>query len=128
MKKSFIAIILATIWISISEFFRNEFLFKHYWTKHFESMGLDFPDTPINGAMWGVWSLMFAIFLLQLTKKFNFLQSLWMGWLAGFILMWISVGNLGVLPFQLLWFAVPLSILEVGITLLIINKITKTNK
>lgn len=73
MKKSILAILLATIWISISEFVRNEFLFKSYWTYHYESLGLVFPSEPVNGAVWGLWSLCFALAIYFIAKKF----SLW---------------------------------------------------
>jgi hypothetical protein len=53
IKKTFLPVLLATIWISISEFVRNEFLLKAYWTDHYESMGLVFPSEPINGAVLG---------------------------------------------------------------------------
>ncbi|MCB0424973.1 MAG: hypothetical protein KDD13_10080, partial [Mangrovimonas sp.] len=61
LKNTILPILLATVWISISEFVRNEFLLKSYWTDHYESMGLIFPSESINGAVWGIWSLCFAI-------------------------------------------------------------------
>jgi hypothetical protein len=39
LKNTIIPILLATVWISISEFVRNEFLLKSYWIDHYESMG-----------------------------------------------------------------------------------------
>jgi hypothetical protein len=42
MKKSIIPIFLATLWISISEFARNEFVLKSFWIEHYESLGLSF--------------------------------------------------------------------------------------
>lgn len=36
MKKTVFPIVLAIIWISISEFVRNEFLLKSYWTGHYQ--------------------------------------------------------------------------------------------
>ncbi len=67
MKKTLLPILLATIWIGISEFVRNEFLLKSYWTGHYEDLGLIFPTEPINGAVWGIWSLCLAIaiFIMQ---------------------------------------------------------------
>ena len=61
VKQTILPILLATIWISISEFARNEFLLKSYWKDHYQSLGLVFPSEPINGAAWGLWSLCFAI-------------------------------------------------------------------
>jgi hypothetical protein len=41
-----------------------------------------------------------------------------------FVLMWIVTGNLGVLPFKLLLYAIPLSILETFLAALIIKKLS----
>jgi hypothetical protein len=112
IKNYILPILLATIWISISEFVRNQLLFKSFWVEHYQGMGLTFPAAPLNGAMWGVWSLLFAIFIFIIARKFTLLQTTFIAWFAGFVLMWVVIGNLDVLPFGLLWFAVPLSLLE----------------
>lgn len=122
MKKTVLPILLATSWISISEFVRNEFLLKSYWIDHYDSMGLVFPSEPINGAVWGVWSLCFAIAIFILAKKFTLVQTTLLSWFTGFVLMWLVVGNMGVLPFGMLFFAVPLSLLEAFLASLIIKK------
>ena len=118
------AILIATIWISISEFIRNEFIVKSYWTKHYQSLGLTFPSESINGAVWGIWSLLFAITIYFIAKKFNLIQTTVLSWFAGFVLMWVVIGNLGVLPYGLLVYAIPLSVLEAFIAALIIKKLT----
>jgi hypothetical protein len=41
--------------------------------------------------------------------------------------MWLVVGNMGVLPFGILYFAIPLSLLEVFLATLIIVKLS-TNR
>ena len=124
MKKTILPVLLATVWISLSEFVRNEFLFKQFWTKHYESLGLVFPSEPVNGAVWGIWSLFLAIAIFIVSKKFGFWQTIALMWFVGFVLMWLVVGNMGVLPFDILFYAVPLSILEVGIAVLIIRKLS----
>ena len=116
-------ILLAAIWISISEFVRNELLFKSYWTEHYAELGLVFPSDPVNGAVWGIWSLLFAVLIFLLSGKFNLLQTTFISWFAGFVLMWFVVGNMDVLPFGLLYFAVPLSLLEAFVGSLIIIKL-----
>lgn len=125
MKKSILAIVLATIWISISEFVRNEFLFKSYWTDHYESLGLVFPSEPVNGAVWGLWSLCFALAIYFIAKKFSLWETTVLSWFVGFVLMWIATGNMGVLPFEILVFAVPLSFLEAFLASLIIKKLSR---
>lgn len=121
-KKTILPILLAAIWISLSEFFRNEFLFKSYWTHHYEAMGLVFPSEPVNGAVWGLWSLLLAIAIYIISKKFKLVQTTLLTWLVGFVLMWVVTGNMGVLPYKILWFAVPLSLLEAFLAAYIIKK------
>jgi hypothetical protein len=124
MKKTILPVLLATVWISLSEFVRNEFLFKQFWTKHYESLGLVFPSEPVNGAVWGIWSLFLAIAIFIVSKKFGLWQTIALMWFVGFVLMWLVVGNMGVLPYDILFYAVPLSILEVVIAVLIIRKLS----
>lgn len=124
LKKTILPILLATIWISISEFVRNEFLFKSYWTDHYDKLGLAFPSEPVNGAVWGLWSLLFAILIFVLNKKFSLVSTFLVSWYAGFILMWVVTWNMAVLPLGILWFAVPLSLLEAFLATLIINKLS----
>jgi len=125
LTKAILAILAATIWISVSEFIRNEFLFKSYWVEHYQSMGLVFPSEMINGMVWGIWSLMFAIAIYFISCRFNLLQTFLISWLVGFVLMWLVLGNMGVLPFGILGFAVPLSLLESFISAWIIRRISK---
>jgi len=123
IKKTILPILIATIWISISEFVRNEFLLKTYWTDHYESMGLIFPSEPINGAIWGLWSLCFAISIYIIAKKFTLIQTTFIAWFVGFVFMWLVIGNMNVLPFGILPFAIPLSILEAFLASLFVKKV-----
>jgi hypothetical protein len=124
LTKTILPVFLATIWISISEFVRNEFLIKSYWTEHYNNLGLVFPSEPINGALWGVWSLLFAISIYIIAKKFTMLQTTLLSWFVGFVLMWVVIGNMGVLPFEMLYIAVPLSLLEAFLASFIIKKLS----
>ena len=126
-KKTLIPILAATIWISISEFVRNEILLKSYWTAHYKSIGLVFPSEPLNGAIWGLWSLLFALAIFFISRKFNLVQTALLSWFVGFVLMWIVVGNLGVLPFEILFYALPLSILEAYVATFIIIRLSKSS-
>lgn len=116
-------VILAAAWIGVSEFARNELLFKSYWTEHYAGLGLVFPSQPINGAMWGVWSILFAAAVFVIAKKFPLLQTAALAWFVGFVLMWVAIGNLGVLPYESLFFAVPLSLLEAFVAAVIVKKL-----
>jgi len=127
LKNNVLAILLATIWISLSEFARNEFLLKSYWTDHYRDHvnDLPFPDDPLNGAVWGLWSLLFAIVIFIISRKFTLGQTTLLSWFAGFVLMWVVTWNMGVLPASILVYAVPLSLLEAFIATLIIKKLAK---
>ncbi len=122
-KKIILPVFLATVWISISEFVRNEYIAKSYWTDHYEKLGLVFPDEPVNGAIWGLWSMLFAAFIFFISKKFTLTETTLISWLAGFLLMWMVIGNLGFLPLKLLFLAVPMSMLEVFVASWIIKKL-----
>lgn len=122
IRKTIFPIFVATIWISISEFVRNEFLLKSFWTKHYESMGLIFPSKPLNGAIWGLWSLSFATAIYFMAQKFSLVQTTFFSWFVGFVFMWLVIGNMSVLPFGILPFAIPLSLLEAFLATFIIKK------
>jgi hypothetical protein len=126
MKKAILSIILATIWISISEFARNTFLLRNYWIEHYQKLGLTFPEQPINGAVWGIWSLFFALAIYIIARKFSLIQTAFLSWFVGFVFMWLVIGNLGVLPFSILPIVVPLSFLEAFLATFIIKKLTGT--
>lgn len=128
MKKTILPILLATIWISISEFVRNTFLLHDYWTEHYQTLGLTFPEQPINGAVWGIWSLCFALAIFIFSKKYTLLQTTLLAWFIGFVFMWLVIGNLGTLPFGILPIAIPLSLLEAFLATFIIFKLTKKGK
>ncbi|NUO02634.1 MAG: hypothetical protein HUU01_18665 [Saprospiraceae bacterium] len=125
LQSAILYILLATIWISVSEFVRNEFLVKSYWTEHYESLGLTFPAEPLNGAIWGLWSLLFAIAIYIISRRFSLLETTLLSWFVGFVLMWVVIGNLSVLPYGMLVFAIPLSLLEAYVATLILVKLSK---
>lgn len=108
-----LAILAATVWISVNEFLRNQWLLIDHWTGHYAALGLSFPGEPVNGALWGVWSLCFAVLILIVARRFTLWETAALTWAFGFVLMWLVVGNLGVLPFSVLPYAIPWSMLEV---------------
>jgi len=118
-----LAVASATVWISLSEFVRNEFLLKSYWVEHYEGLGRSFPSNPVNGAVWGVWSLVFAVVIFTISRKFGLLQTIALSWVVGFLMMWLVIGNLGVLPFGILPYAVPLSLLEAAVAALLVKRL-----
>jgi len=128
IKKTLLPILLATIWISISEFVRNTFLLHNYWIEHYQNLGLTFPEQPINGAVWGIWSLCYAIAIFIFSKKYTLIQTTFLSWFVGFVFMWLVVGNLGVLPFGILVYAIPLSMLEAFLAAFIFFKLSVSGK
>lgn len=128
IKQALVPILLATIWISLSEFVRNTFLLHHHWSEHFQQFGQTLPEKPINGAVWGIWSFCFAISIFIFSKKYTLFQTTFLSWFVGFVLMWLVTGNLGVLPFGILIFAVPLSLLEAFLASFIMFKFNRLSK
>jgi hypothetical protein len=124
MKKTALAILAAGVWINLCEFLRNELLFKQQWLDKYSSLGLSFPSAPVNGVMWVAWGFTLAGCIAALGRKHTFLETFAFCWVTGFLLMWIVIGNLNVLPYRLLPVAVPWSIVEVGAAVVISRKIT----
>lgn len=127
LRRTALPILAATVWISISEFVRNELLAKSFWTSHYESMGLTFPSELINGAIWGLWSLLFAIAIYIISRRFSLLETTLLAWFVGFVLMWVVIWNLNVLPPRLLLVAVPLSLLEALVATWIVERLSPSS-
>jgi hypothetical protein len=111
--RDIIAVLLTGVWVNVSEFLRNEFLLKHFWTAHYQSLGLAFPSSPLNAAVWVIWGFLFSISLYVISRRFSIVQSTFIAWLMGFLLMWVVTWNLRVLPTEILVFAFPLTLIEV---------------
>lgn len=118
-----LAILATTVWISLNEFLRNQLVLIEHWTAHYTSMGLTFPGEPINGAVWGLWSLCFAVVIFFMARRFSLLETGILAWSVGFVLMWLVVGNLGMLPISILPYAIPWSMLEVFGAVWIVKKL-----
>ena len=115
-------ILLASTWISVSEFARNEFFLKSYWLERYAGLGVPWPGDPINGALWGIWSVCFAVAIFVIRLRFNRVETILLSWWMGFVLMWLVTGNMGVLPLDILVFAIPLSLLETFLAVFILEK------
>lgn len=125
IKRTVLPILLATSWIIMSEFVRNTFLLHNYWTELYQKLGITFPELPINGSVWGIWSLCFATAIFIFSKKYTMVQTTFLSWFVAFVFMWLVIGNLGVLPFGILPIAIPLSLLESFLATFIIFKFSK---
>ena len=122
-NKNILAIVAATAWISLSEFVRNTYLVHHLWVQHYTQLGLTFPEQPVNGAVWGLWSLCFAIAIYVFSQKYTRLQTACLSWFIGFVMMWLVIENLGVLPWGTLVYAIPLSLAEAFVATYIMYKL-----
>lgn len=123
-KKQFaLAVFTSGMWMNVSEFIRNELIIKQVWVAGFENIGLSFPSAPMNGAIWGLWAFIFVAFLTWLITKFDILKSTIISWTFGFVLLWIAMRNMGILPKGLLIWAIPWSFIEVYIAAFISKRI-----
>jgi hypothetical protein len=124
MKRTILATFISGAWIGASEFLRNELLFKFMWLEHYAELGIVFPSQMINNAVWGIWSFLLAGMLVFLWRQnIGFWKTALVSWIMAFVMMWLTIGNLGVLPYPLLLPAIPLSMLEIAVALWIIAKI-----
>lgn len=124
MKQYVLAVFAAGVWINVSEFLRNEMLFKQQWVDKYNDLGLSFPSAPVNGMMWGIWGFLFAACIVFLMRKLTAVETFAVGWTLAFVLMWIVIWNLSVLPPGLLPVAVPWSLVEVAGAVLIAKKVS----
>jgi predicted neutral ceramidase superfamily lipid hydrolase len=115
---------LTGIWVSASEFLRNEVFLKKYWVDHYQSMGMIFPSEPLNGILWIVWSFLYAAAIYVISGKFDLIPTTFISWFMAFVMMWIVAWNLHVLPLALLLYAFPLSLLEAFIGAYICRKMS----
>jgi hypothetical protein len=112
-QRTLLAVLAVFAWIGGTLFLRNELLLKKYWVDHYARLGLTFPDAPVNGAVWLVWSLLFAVAIVIFSRKYTLVNTALLSWFSGFVLVEIVVANMGVLPYAILPYAIPLSLIEV---------------
>ncbi len=124
LKKTVLPIILTGIWIKISEIVRWELVIKSHWVNHYQSMNLVFPTEPVNGIIWLIWGFLFAIIVFILSKKFNLIQTTLLSWFVVFVMLWVVLWNINILPRVILWIVVPLSLLEAFISALICKRLS----
>lgn len=107
-----LAVVLAGVWVGLCEFVRNQFLLISQWQGHYRGMGLVFPSQPVNGMMWMVWSFLLAGTAYAISRRFGLWQTTFIAWVMAFVMMWVVVWNLSVLPLGTLPIAVPWSLVE----------------
>ena len=110
--KTIIAVVVAGVWVGLCEFVRNQFVLSSVWQNHYRALGLEFPSRPVNGVMWMVWSFLMAGTTFAVSRRFNLPQTTLIVWVMGYVMMWVAIWNLSVLPLGILPIAVPFSFVE----------------
>ena len=124
LKKTILPIILIGLWINISITIGWMLILEGYWIEKYQSMNLVFPTGLINNITWMIWGFLLATTIFILSKKFNLLQTTFLAWFVAFIMMWVIVWNVGVLPTGMLLFNIPNSLFVTFIGTLICKKLT----
>jgi len=123
LKKTIFPILLVGIWINISETIRWFFLIESLWIEYYQKMDLVFPNESANAIIWVIWGFIFAVILYILSKRFNPVQTALISWLVVFVMLWIVLWNINILPIKILFYVVPLSLFEAYIGALIYKKL-----
>ena len=124
LKNTVLPILLTGLWINISEIVRWGLVIKSHWVNHYQSMNLVFPTEPVNGIIWLIWGFLFAVIVFILSKKFNLIQTTLLSWFVVFVMLWVVLWNINILPRVILWIVVPLSLLEAFISALICKRLS----
>jgi hypothetical protein len=86
---------------------------------YFKEANLVLPNEPINNILWMVWGIIIAVMIFIISNKFKVLQTTFIVWIAVYVMHWIALWNMAVLPINILWLAVPLTFINVLIGVLI---------
>ncbi len=124
-KKTILPILLAGIWINLSETLRWIFLAKPCWLEHHQNLGIVLPEEPINMIIWMIWGFIFATTIFIFSRKFNLWQTTFLSWFLFLPLLWIVLWNLGLLPEGIVLIAAPLGLIEAFIAALICQKLSQ---
>jgi len=110
--KTILTVLLVGIWVGMCEFVRNQFVLRSVWQNHYQALGLEFPSSPANGMMWMVWSFLMAGTAFAISRRFSLWQTTFIAWVMGYVMMWVVIWNLSVLPLGILPIAIPFSFVE----------------
>jgi hypothetical protein len=107
-----LAVLLSGAWVNLCEFIRNQVLLLPKWQAHYLGMGLVFPARPVNAMLWVAWAFLLAATVFVISRRFGLWQTTFLAWAMAFVMMWLVIGNLAVLPVGILPIAVPFSFIE----------------
>ena len=124
-KKTILPIILIGLWINISITIGWILILEGYWIEKYQSLNLVFPTGLINNITWMIWGFMLATIIFIISKKFSLWQTTFLAWFVAFIMMWVIVWNVGVLPTGMLLFNIPNTLFITFIGALICKRVAK---
>jgi len=128
LKKAIWQILLVSLWINIFETLRWILFAKPDIDMYFKTANLVLPNETINNILWIVWGIIIAVMIFIISKRFKVLQTTFIVWLTVYVMHWIALWNMAVLPINILWLAVPLTFINVLVGALICAKlISKEN-
>ncbi len=118
-KKSIWQILIVSLWINIFETLRWLLFAKPDIDMHFRTANLVLPNEPLNNILWLIWGIIIAVMIFIISKKYKALQTTFIVWITVYVMHWIALWNMAVLPINILWLAVPLTFINVLIGVLI---------
>ena len=125
LKKVGLPILLTGIWINVSITIGWMLILESYWVEKYQSLNLVFPTGLSNNIIWMIWGFMLAIIIYILSKKFTLVQTTFISWFVAFIMLWVIIWNIGVLPTKMLYFNILNTLFITYIGAVICNKLTK---
>ena len=124
-EKTILPIILIGLWINISITIGWMLILEGYWIEKYQSLNLVFPTGLINNITWMIWGFMLATIIFIISKKFSLWQTTFLAWFVAFIMMWVIVWNVGILPTGMLLFNIPNTLFITFIGALICKRVAK---
>jgi hypothetical protein len=118
-------ILIVSLWINIAETLRWLLYSKAYFLEHYQSLNLVLPFGPIYLILWLIWGILLSTIIYIISKKYTLLQTTVMIWIMAFLMVWITLFNLNVLPLSMLWLVIPLSFIDILVGVLISNYLGK---
>ena len=125
LKKVGLPILLTGIWINISITIGWMLILKSYWVEKYQSLNIVYPLGLMNNIVWMIWGFMLATVIFILSKKFTLVQTTFISWFVAFIMLWVIIWNIGVLPTKMLYFNILNTLFITYIGAVICNKLTK---
>ena len=123
-KKTILPIILIGFWINISITIGWILILEGHWIEKFQSINLVFPTGLTNNIVWMIWGFMLATIIFIFSKKFSLWHTTFLAWFVAFIMMWVIVWNVGVLPTGMLLFNIPNTLFVTFLGTAICKKLT----